>query len=171
LLGQVLNGEKYPLLVYPDQFWIFIPPFLIATFVNGGMSEEFGWRGYALPRLQAKFNALTSSIILGIIEGFWHYPLIIMGQWWQDDSVFALIMWFVMTDICRTWIYNNVNGNLLAMMLFHGMGNAQSDIIWCCGARSHIYWVYGIAAVLVVLIFGPRRLIWSRKKMDYPSPR
>lgn len=164
LLGQVLNGEQYPLLVYPEQVWIFIPPLIISTFVNGGMSEEFGWRGYALPRLQAKFNALTSSIILGIIEGFWHYPLILIGSWWQGDSVFALIMWFIMTDICRTWIFNNTNGSILAAMLFHGMGNAQSDIIWCCGARSHIYWVYGTAAVLLVLIFGPKKLIWGRKK-------
>lgn len=84
-----------------------------------------------------------------------------MGTWFQD-SLFELIPWFVMTVILRTWIYNNTNGNLLAMMLFHGMGNVQSDIIWCCGAMSHIYWVYGIATVIIVLIFGPKSLI--RKK-------
>ena len=168
LVGQLVEGESYPLLVYPDQVWIFIPSLIVSTFINGGMSEEFGWRGYALPRLQAKFNALTSSTLLGIIEGLWHYPLIIIGSWWQDN-VFELILWFVITDIFRTWIFNNVNGNILAMMLFHGMGNVQSDIIWCCGARVHIYWVYGIATVLVVLIFGPKKLIRKMKEEDMPT--
>ncbi|MEN8172890.1 MAG: type II CAAX endopeptidase family protein [Chloroflexota bacterium] len=157
LIGQVISGETYPLLANPDQFWIFIPGLIISTFINGGMSEEFGWRGYALPRLQAKFNALTASLILGVIEGLWHYPLIIIGTWWQD-SLIELIYWFVITVILRTWIYNNTSGNLLAMMLFHGMGNVQSDIVWCCGAREHIYFVYGAVALIVVLIFGPKTL-------------
>lgn len=168
LFGQVVGGKTYPLLANPDQFWIFVPPLIISTFINGGMSEEFGWRGYALPRLQVKFNALTASTLLGIIEGLWHYPLIIIGTWWQD-SIIELILWFVITDILRTWIFNNTNGNILAAMLFHGMGNVQSDIIWCCGAITHIYWVYGIATILVVLIFGPSRLIWNKKVPD-PTP-
>lgn len=162
LVGQVAAGESFPLLVYPDKIWMFIPPLIISTFINGGMSEEFGWRGYALPRLQVKFNALTASMILGIIEGFWHYPLIIIGTWWQT-SVVLLLLWFIITDICRTWIFNNTGGNLLAMMLFHGMGNVQSDIIWCCGKSSHVYWVYGIAAFLLVVIFGPKKLIFERQ--------
>lgn len=160
LVGQLVSGQTVPLLVNPNQFWIFIPSLIVSTFINGGMSEEFGWRGYALPRLQVKFNALTAAIILGIIEGLWHYPLILMGQWWQN-SIIELIFWFILTVILRTWIFNNVGGNLLAMMLFHGMGNVQSDIIWCCLERSHIYWVYGLATLLIVLIFGPKNLARS----------
>jgi membrane protease YdiL (CAAX protease family) len=162
LVGQLVTGQSHPLLVHPDQVWIFIPPLIISTFVNGGMSEEFGWRGYALPRLQVKFNALTASVILGLIEGLWHYPLMVIGSWWQD-SVILLLFWFVVTDIFRTWIYNNVNGNLLAAMLFHGMGNVQSDIIYCCPRLNNIYWVFGIAALLVVVIFGPKDLIRRSK--------
>jgi membrane protease YdiL (CAAX protease family) len=168
LVGQALSGQSNPLLLHPDQFWIFIPPFLISTFVNGGMSEEFGWRGYALPRLQAKFNALTTSVILGVFEGLWHYPLIIIGSWWQNDTVIMLIYWFIVTDILRTWVFNNTQGSILAAMLFHGMGNAQSDIIWCCSARSHIYWVYGLAALLVVVIFGPKTLTRPSKQGEIP---
>lgn len=158
LVGQLTTGESFPLLANPDQVWVFIPALIIGTLVNGGMSEEFGWRGYALPRFQARFNALTSSVILGIIEGIWHYPLIIIGSWWQD-SVILLLYWFVLTDVFRTWIYNNTGGNLLAAMLFHGMGNTQSDIVWCCGSGADFYWVYGIATLLVIAYFGPKTLI------------
>jgi membrane protease YdiL (CAAX protease family) len=169
LVGQILTGESNPILVYPDQIWIFIPPLIISTFVNGGMSEEFGWRGYALPRLQARFNALTSSVIMGIIEGVWHYPLIIIGTWWQGNDVIMLLYWFIVTDILRTWIFNNTNGNILAAMLFHGMGNVQSDIVWCCQGISHIYWVYGLAALVVVVIFGPKTMTRSSKQGETPE--
>jgi hypothetical protein len=167
LAGQAIAGESYPLLAHPDQVWVFIPVLLVSTLVNGGMSEEFGWRGYALPRLQVKFNALTASVILGIIEGAWHYPLMLMRQRWEN-SVVELLFWFILTDILRTWIFNNTNGSLLAALLFHGMGNTQSDIIWCCGARSHLFWVFGIATLLIVLIFGPKTLTKKPEQLQEP---
>src|SRR5262249_28641880 len=40
---------------------------------NGGLSEEFGWRGYALTRLQgAGRSALTASLIVGLQWALWH---------------------------------------------------------------------------------------------------
>jgi membrane protease YdiL (CAAX protease family) len=50
-------------------------PFALAIFFAGPFPEEFGWRGYALDRLQAKWNALTSSLILGAVWALWHLPL------------------------------------------------------------------------------------------------
>ena len=104
LVGQATTGESAPLLTHPDEVWVFIPVLIVSTFINGGMSEEFGWRGYALPRLQARYSAVTASIILGIIEGIWHYPLIIIGTWWQD-SIVLLLYWFILTAILLSLIH------------------------------------------------------------------
>ena len=46
-----------------------------SPFVIGGLLEESGWRGYALPQLQPRMGALWASIILGVIHACWHLPL------------------------------------------------------------------------------------------------
>jgi membrane protease YdiL (CAAX protease family) len=48
--------------------------FFLYNVVYGALSEEPGWRGFALPRLQAKFSPLVSSLILGVIWAVWHAP-------------------------------------------------------------------------------------------------
>lgn len=65
---------------------LFIVPFFVVDAISNG--EEIGWRGYVLPRLQAKHNALVSSLIVGVIWGLWHIPKYV-SHW--DTVAFA---WF-----------------------------------------------------------------------------
>ena len=161
LVGRIA-GYDLPLWVHPDQPWILVIPFLTGI-LHGGLSEEFGWRGYALPRLQARWNALTSSLILGVIEGLWHAPLLLMAGQRHEKNVFELVFWMTLAIILRTWIFNNTNGSLLAAVLTHAMGNTASDIVYCCGTLGQLYWVYTIAVMLVVVIFGPKDLVRERR--------
>jgi membrane protease YdiL (CAAX protease family) len=156
LVGR-LSGSDLPLLAHPSEPWVASIAF-VASIINGGLSEEFGWRGYALPRLQAKWNALTSSLILGVIEGLWHAPLLLMPGQRHENSVLELVFWMTLTIILRTWIFNNTDGSVLAAVLAHAMGNTASDIVYCCASLSHLYIVFTVAVALVVLVFGPNNL-------------
>lgn len=161
IVSRTLDNQAYPVFTWPNQPWMFIPPFIANTLVNGGMSEEFGWRGYVLPRFQAKWNALVSSIVLGAIWVCWHIPL-----WFvPGDSHQQVFFWgwagrIILFSTMMTWIFNNTKGSVLAAILFHGSANSAGDLIWCCGSSAwHYSGVYLLVAILIVLIFGPRNLV------------
>jgi membrane protease YdiL (CAAX protease family) len=57
-----------------------IQAILIAPLINGlaTLGEEFGWRGYLLPKLMP-LGGRKAMVLIGIIWGVWHWPLILMG--------------------------------------------------------------------------------------------
>ena len=158
-------------LGYPLQLaWASQPAVLVGWFFNnltrsGGISEEFGWRGYALPRLQARWNALVSSLLLGVIWAVWHVPLwFLAGSSQQGSSFWTFLASLVLTSVLYTWLFNNAQGSILVAVVFHAVGNTVSQMF--PGSTSNLfYWlVLGLTVVLVVVIYGPRRLVRERRK-------
>ena len=137
------------------------PYFLFEAIANG---EEIGWRGYVLPRLQVKHSALVSSLIVGVIWGFWHFPKFLAPG---NNSSFALFMVKTLVDaVLYTWLFNNTKGSLLLTTLFHASGNtagvflpiantvAGKDI----GTLIFQVLLQIVVAVVVLRIAGPERL-------------
>jgi len=69
LLLAVLSGEPVPEIAVLPQLWVIIPAFFLHPLFRRPFAGRFGWRGYALDRLQEKYNALVSSVMLGFIWG------------------------------------------------------------------------------------------------------
>jgi membrane protease YdiL (CAAX protease family) len=59
-------------------------------FYIAAIGEEVGWQGYAIDRLQTRWNALSASILLGIVWAVWYIiPMIQMQQtpvWISDEE-------------------------------------------------------------------------------------
>jgi membrane protease YdiL (CAAX protease family) len=107
-----------PLLTYfsAEQSYMVVVA-LVCAFPNT-LGEELGWRGFALPRLQARHNALVSSLILGLFWAFWHIPMWIAGGMMGQDLLRSGVT-IATVAIIFTWVYNNTGGSLLLAWLFH----------------------------------------------------
>ena len=150
-------------LIWLSQPWLLILWFFMLFTFAGGLAEEFGWRGYAIDRLQAKYNALYSSILLGVIWAFWHLPFwFVSGSSHQKSSFLWFLVFVIFLSILYTWIYNNTEGNLLASTIFHAMSNLAIIIIFPLGQTSNgiLYYtlIIIIFAVLIMIIFNPKTL-------------
>lgn len=132
---------------------------------SGGISEEFGWRGYALPRLQARWNALTSSIVLGVIWALWHLPLwFLAGSSQQGSSFLIFTANLVLNSILYTWLCNNAKGSILVAVVFHAISNTIVQV-FPQPTDNLFYWILlGLVILLVVVISGPKRFVKERKK-------
>jgi len=161
LVSSTLDGQAYPILDFAKEPWMIIPviPQFLVAFIFNGLTEEFGWRGYALPHLQARWNALISSLILGILWVAWHLPTFFMpGAPLYQRDFWAWTPWIILSSIVYTWIYNNTKGSVMSAVLLHAMFNTR--IFWCCGSSIwHSYGVFLFAIILIVIIFGPKNLV------------
>jgi membrane protease YdiL (CAAX protease family) len=51
-------------------------PVLLVAIAVGAFGEEAGWRGYALPRMQARLGPLPATLLLALLWAAWHAPLV-----------------------------------------------------------------------------------------------
>jgi membrane protease YdiL (CAAX protease family) len=104
---------------------LIFPFYMILMYLGGPLQEEFGWRGYALDRMQKKWNALVSSIILGIIWASWHIPLFFVeGAPQERMNMFLFFISVVSVSIVMTWLHNNSNSNVFVALTYHSIGNS-----------------------------------------------
>jgi len=136
---------------------------------SGPISEEAGWRGFALPRLQKKFSALISSLILGVIWTCWHIPLFFLTGATQMTIPFPIYLVLVVTQtIYATWLYNNTKGCLIITTLAHfsfnltgtlitGLVSLMPPMLFYMTAGPSLF----VIVVVVIFVFGAKYL--SRK--------
>jgi uncharacterized protein len=101
-----------------------LPLFLLVLFVTDGVGEEVAWRGFALPRLLVRQNALVASLILGSLWAAWHLPLI----WTEDAPLYGQPIWLLLLDttaksVLFTWVFLHTRGSVLLAALFHATTN------------------------------------------------
>ena len=149
---------------------VFAPNFFLLgiTFgVPAGLLEEIGWMGYVFPKMSARSSVLGASILLGLLWGTWHLPVInFLGTatphrayWFPFLLAFTAAMTAMRVLIC--WIYVNTR-SLLLTQLMHISSTGSLVVLSAprVTARQEMLWYLVYAAVLwvvvaiVVRIFG-----------------
>lgn len=91
--------------------------------------EEIGWRGYLLKQFEGK-NFLTTSIIIGIIWGLWHAPLILLGHNYPQHPQWGVLMMVVMSIPLSFIIqyFRVKSGSVIVAAVMHGTFNALAGM-------------------------------------------
>lgn len=141
--------------------------FFLYNLVFFGFGEEAGWRGFVLPRLQSKFNALTASIILALYWALWHLPLFFYRPGFMEMSIGGLFGWLfslLTGSVLLTWLYNSSTASILVCAIFH----CTIDIVFLADFSdktivNYIGMLITIWGIATIFIFNPKKLSTTEK--------
>jgi membrane protease YdiL (CAAX protease family) len=150
-----------------ESWYIMIIAILFSTWVQAG--EEIGWRGFALPRLTAKFGLSRSTLLLGILWACWHLPLFFVKGADKFGQSFPLYLLQVTAlSVAVGYLYWRTHGSLLLVMIMHAAVNNTKDIVPSAvpGAANPFVLSNSLVAwltVAILWIFAVYFLIHMRK--------
>src|SRR5260370_28398850 len=91
---------------------------------TGPLGEEFGWRGFALPRLLKRRRPLAAALILGAIWWAWHLPTFFIPALSQHQlSIPIFLVNSLALSVIMHGLYQRTQGDLLLMILVHVAAN------------------------------------------------
>jgi membrane protease YdiL (CAAX protease family) len=141
-----------------------LTPLLFVAFFFAAAGEELGYTGYATDPMQARYTALTASLIIGLIHAIWHVPSAASIGYTLGLYIWGVIVLGVSFRVLTVWIYNNTGKSVFAAILFHAVTNTGRSIF--PGSRSAFelydgaigYGLIAIVTVIVVYLWGATTL-------------
>jgi membrane protease YdiL (CAAX protease family) len=164
--GPLMALVNNPLLLLTNYL-----PVVLLGLIYPSLGEEPGWRGFALPHLQAKYHPLAATLILGVLHALWHLPAytikgaITEAGW--DPLVFGSnSLAIIAATFIWTWLFNNGKGSILFAMYVHAASNATSALIpelTDTPASANPFFAFMVmgAAALVVIAITRGRLSYT----------
>ena len=147
--------QKWPLVLSA-----YLPAVAVGLLIPA-LGEEPGWRGFALPRLEAAYGPLVGSLILGVLHAIWHLPVYFVPGMMTagpfDPIVFvANSCAIIAATFVWTWLFNNGRGSILFAMLVHSVSNASAAYVTqLVSALPDDPWgtarLFGVCALIVIV--------------------
>lgn len=118
------------LLGEPPSQWFYLPvrPEHVAALVMFSLGEEFGWRGFAHPRLADRYGPLAAALAVGAAWAVWHFAM-----WFPPDGSLPdplkvawmggeLVLWAVVI----AWLFERTGRGMWIAIAFHAGGHLDS---------------------------------------------
>jgi membrane protease YdiL (CAAX protease family) len=172
-LAATISPDFFP-PIFKDPTLAVALPFALFSGLMAGTLEEFGWTGFALPRLLARYRPFSAAFRLGIIWALWHLPIILWVFPAVRSSNLALLVgggliWcaaLVPYRILMSWVYVNTKSSLLSGIIMHAfydgtlialvpaiLAPVQTVQFWA--AMNVILWIF---VAVVVAVFGAKTM-------------
>jgi membrane protease YdiL (CAAX protease family) len=158
---------------------VLLAPILVIVL---GFGEEYGWRGYLQSEL-VTLGRVPGVLLVGVIWGAWHWPLILMGYNYPGHPLLGVVLMTLYTTGLAVVLGYAVlrSGSILLAAYLHALNNQVANFIVALGFRpydsafSFGIGIYGIATLAVVVLLIFRDPIWrgsgSSLELTSPVPR
>ena len=160
------TGRRLPTLAslvrFPGLPAMPVSPVFDIVLLTMGFGHEIGWRGFALPRFQARFGPLGGALALAVPWGLWLAPLLTVNEAWSGlgwRSTAVLAASLVAGSIVLAFVVARTGGAVAAAALWHACYQMASAT---AGARGFLasltsWAVIGWAVVLLAAERAARR--------------
>jgi membrane protease YdiL (CAAX protease family) len=132
--------------------------------------EEYGWRGYLQSEL-LKMGRVRGVLLLGVIWGAWHWPVILMGYNYPGYPLLGVVLMTLYTTGLAVVLGYAVlrSGSVLLSAYLHALNNQVVNFIVAMGfkpfdpAFSFDIGIYGLATLAIVALLVLRDPVWRGK--------
>ncbi len=149
------------------QFWAQLP-LLLPLIILGPLSEEYGWRGFAIKRLLSCTSANATSLIIGLIWSLWHLPLFYMVGSSQSElsmPFLPFLLTVTSSSFIYTFVYLRTNQSVFSAIFLHWVYTYALEVVSSGIVRSDLFmWLECLPAILIGTTFA---IILRKQK---PSP-
>jgi membrane protease YdiL (CAAX protease family) len=140
--------------------------FFYQLFFFNATGEEAGWRGFALPRLQARTSPLVACLVLNVFWPLWHLFL-----WMAEGKPVSSPEYWLQTylthlsaSVILVWFYNRSKGSILVAGTAHAAANTGFAFLptldWMI-----FNWTAAGASLVVILVDR----MWKKLPSDHPA--
>ena len=132
--------------------------------LRGGMGEEPGLRGFALPRLQLRYGPTIASFIIGILWAGWHIPVYIRSD--VVSVIVSLLLAFTFSFLF-TFSTTMPRESLWVVIILHAGINAGDnayELVFPGLAETDWQIPAYLGMLIISIILGVN--IWRRSRKD-----
>ena len=159
--------------------------FILIFFGGGPLGEEIGWRGFALPRMQARWGSLRATLLLGVLWTFWHLAdfLTAAQKGGPGTGLFPLthhlpvfLLQVMALAIIFTWVFNRTGGSVFIAILLHASydafaSSAQPLFAAPIVSRTDLPFAISMAALALLILILTRGRLGYRSEQEQPGSR
>ena len=161
-LIQRMSGASMPSLHFS------LPIFLgYSTVFFLALGEELGLTGYAIDRLQQRYSALMSGILLGLVWAGYHIPSFIISGYYTFGWIFWHAIYIIVGRVLFVWVYNNSGRSMFSMALMHSTFGLFWILFPATGnlQKAPAYYDPRIAAFVAVSYVALVTFLWGSKTL------
>ncbi len=142
--------------------------------IGGGLLEETGWTGFAVPRLRKRYSILSTGLIVGLLWGIWHF----MIAFWSSNYLGGTDSWILFVAgflafyllalpayrVLLVWVFDRT-GSLPVIMIMHASLSA-STLIFQPSATGAIAFIWNLVLGILLWIIVVMVVLTNSKQLS-----